>query len=312
MKTLVVKTHAFGDSLLATPAVGGLVRNGDRVTVLAGPSSLPVWERFPGLAGVVLSPVPCSLPKLLRWSASHMQRDFDRVIHLGTSPGAVRWLRALTGKKVSSGISHGKCFRSELTAAAEYCRISEVECIDLKPVFQVYPNERVAAELLTGDKPYVVLAPGGARNVRDFVPEKRWPMSRWNDVSLYLQGKGFQVFLAGGTADREELSVMSGVNLAGRLTWGETAALLEGAFLFAGNDSGPAHLAVAEGTKTLVLFGPTASHTLYERGSIVAVSGTASCSPCYANSVFPGCSGEGNCMATICTESVLKALEGML
>jgi ADP-heptose:LPS heptosyltransferase len=312
MKILVVKTHAFGDSLLATPAVGCLVRRGDSVTVLSGPSSLPVWERFPGLDSVIQSPAPCSPRKLLLWSLKNRQLGFDKVIHLGTSAGAVRWLRVLTGRKPESGVYSVSGATPEKPAAADYCRIAGVECSDLKPVFHVYPDERAASALITGGRPYVVLAPGGARNARDYVVQKRWPISRWNEVSQFLQDRGFQVFLAGGETDRVEISGLNGVNLGGKLTWGETAALIAGAVLFAGNDSGPAHLAVAEGTPALVLFGPTDPDSLYEKGSIVSLCGNASCSPCYANSVFPGCKGDGNCMAAIETERVLNILEGML
>ncbi|MCK5130824.1 MAG: glycosyltransferase family 9 protein [Candidatus Sabulitectum sp.] len=312
MKILVVKTHAFGDSLLATPAVAGLIAAGDRVTVLTGPSSLPVWKRMSGIEGLVQSPAPCSAAKLLWWSLLNMQRGFDRVIHLGSSAGAFRWLGFLTGKKALSGGDRKIGFGIVRPAARDYCRIAGVQCSSLKPIFPVARSEFDAARRHTGSEPYVVLAPGGARNVRDFVPLKRWPMSRWAEVSLYLQAEGCRVFLVGGEQDKEEISSVTGINLAGRLSWGETAALVSGASLFSGNDSGPAHLAVAGDTPALVLFGPTDPDSLYEKGSIVPVCGTVSCSPCYANSVFPGCTGDEDCMISIDTERVIHALEEML
>ncbi|MCD4707465.1 MAG: glycosyltransferase family 9 protein [Candidatus Sabulitectum sp.] len=312
MKTLVVKTHAFGDSLLATPAVAGLVERGDRVTVLTGPSSLQVWKRLPGIDGLVQSPAPCSAVKLLWWSLANRQSGFDRVIYLGFSSRAVRWIEFLSGQKVESGGDPETGFGVVRPVARDYCRIAGVQCSSLKPLFHVNRSEIDAVERYTGGKSYVVLAPGGARNARDYVPLKRWPMSRWAEVSLYLQARGHRVFLAGGKLDKEEISSVTGINLAGKLTWGETAALIAKASLFAGNDSGPAHLAVAGGTPALVLFGPTDPGSLYEDGSIVPVCGTVSCSPCYANSIFPGCSGNEDCMISIDTERVLYTLEEML
>ncbi len=312
MKTLVVKTHAFGDSLLATPAVAALIAGGDRVTVLTGPSSLPVWKRLPGVEGLVESPAPCSAVELLWWSLLNRQRGFDRVIHFGSSNSVFRWLGFLTGRKVVSGGDRVTGFGVVRPAALDYCRIAGVQCSSLKPLFPVTPSELEASGRYTGEDPYVVLAPGGARNARDFVPQKRWPMSRWAEVSLYLQAEGYRIFLAGGMLDNAEISSVSGINLAGKLSWGETAALISRASLFAGNDSGPAHLAVAGDTPALVLFGPTDPGSLYENGSIVPVCGTVSCSPCYANSIFPGCTGDEDCMISIDTERVLHTLEGML
>ncbi len=312
MKILVVKTHAFGDTLMATPAVAALIAAGNRVTALSGPSSFPVLERLPGIHSVLQSPAPCSLFKLLWWSLRNRQKNFDKVIHLGSSTAAWRWLKFLTGGEVTSGGDGETGFGIHRPAAADFCRIAGVDCSSYKPLFPVTSAEKVVAKKYTDEKQYVVLAPGGARNVRDFVPWKRWPISRWAEVSINLQKKGYRVFLVGGLADRSEIASVDGINLAGELSWGETAALISGATLFAGNDSGPAHLAVAVDTPALVLFGPTDPDSLYEKNSIVSICGTVSCSPCYANSVFPGCDGEEDCMKSIDTERVLNALEGML
>ncbi len=308
----MVKTHAFGDTLMATPAVAALVAAGNRITILSGPSSLPVWERLPGIQKIIKSPAPCSALKLLWWSLLNRQTNFDKVIHLGSSSAAWRWLRFLTGGDVISGGDGETGFGLIKPAAADFCRIAGVNCSGHKPLFQITPAEKAAVGKYTDNKPYVVLAPGGARNVRDFVPRKRWPISRWAEVSNNLQRRGYRVFLVGGVSDRLEIAPVDGINLAGELSWGETAALISSASLFAGNDSGPAHLSVAVDTPALVLFGPTDPDSLYEKKSIVSVCGTVSCSPCYANSVFPGCSGEEDCMKSIDTERVLYALEGML
>ncbi|MCK5036296.1 MAG: hypothetical protein KAS73_10415, partial [Candidatus Sabulitectum sp.] len=137
MRILVVKTHAFGDSLLATPAVTALIEAGHTVTVLSGPSSKSVWSRLPGVENVVQSPAPCSAFKLLRWSILNMQRGYDRVIHFGSSSKAYRWLTLLTGSKVISGGDGVTGFGLARPAALDYCRIAGVQCSSLKPVFPV-------------------------------------------------------------------------------------------------------------------------------------------------------------------------------
>ena len=45
--------------------------------------------------------------------------------------------------------------------------------------------------------------------------------------------------------------------LAGEIEWGVWGALLEQATLCVGNDTGATHLAVAVGTKTVFIFGPS-------------------------------------------------------
>ena len=57
MRILAVRTHAFGDALMCTPAVAALAAGND-VTVLSGPSARPVWSRLPGIERVLTAPVP--------------------------------------------------------------------------------------------------------------------------------------------------------------------------------------------------------------------------------------------------------------
>lgn len=312
MNILAVKTHAFGDALMATPAVKALMDSGHRVTAVAGPSSLPVWGRLPGLEGVIPSPVPCGALKLLRWTLRNRRRGYHRAIHFGSSAGARNWVRFFSRCPVTSGADRETGYGLVKPAAADFCRIAGVECPDLRPIFPVSAGERDMVRGLTGGAPYVVIAPGGGRNPREFVPWKRWSMEGWGAVSLFLKNLGFRVFLAGGADDIRDISGVPGTCLAGKLTWGQTAALISGAALFAGNDSGPAHLAVSAGTPALVLFGPTDPDALYPPGSIVPVRSGSPCAPCYSNSVFKGCRGNGECMSSINQEEVIETIRGII
>ncbi len=312
MKILVVKTHAFGDALIATSAVSKLIKKGHSVTVLAGNSSFDVWKRLPGLADVILSPAPCSFFKLFSWSLTNRQTGFDKVIYFGFSKMVVIWLSLLTGAKITSGHSSSLGFGVETPVSKEYCRLAGVNSNNLKPVFNLTAKEVHRVSKIAGTASYVVLAPGGGRNVRDFVAEKRWLIDRWEEITQFLQSSGFQVYLVGSKEDYDEISSINAVNFAGKLTWGETAALISKARLFAGNDSGPAHLAVAVDTPALVVFGPTDPDALYEKGSIVPVRTGVSCSPCYSNSIFHGCRHDKKCMTSITIKKVKATLEEML
>ena len=81
------------------------------------------------------------------------------------------------------------------------------------------------------------------------------------------------VFIAG---PGEDLSAFAGFRTVVGAPLEETKSLLQGASLFLGNDSGPAHMAAAFGLPVVVLFGPsdavvwapwqTASEVLVEPG----------------------------------------------
>lgn len=82
-------------------------------------------------------------------------------------------------------------------------------------------------------------------------PDKTWPAGRFVAVARRL---GMDVVVVGSPNDDFapflDFEIACG-SLAG------TSALLAGASLFIGNDSGPAHMAAAHGVPAVVLFGPS-------------------------------------------------------
>jgi heptosyltransferase-2 len=90
---------------------------------------------------------------------------------------------------------------------------------------------------------------------------KRWPIQHWQHLIDRFLSRGWRIVVVGG-ADDVELSrtILPHPDLAdwtGRLGVGETTALIERADLFLGVDSGPAHLAAAAGTASVILFSGT-------------------------------------------------------
>jgi ADP-heptose:LPS heptosyltransferase len=96
---------------------------------------------------------------------------------------------------------------------------------------------------------------------------KRWPLERYRELARKLvQGLHAQVLLIGGPDDvalnaqlLDGLNLPAGsvINMAGKTSIGQLAALLERCALFIGNDSSPMHLAAAVGTPVIAIFGPT-------------------------------------------------------
>lgn len=94
---------------------------------------------------------------------------------------------------------------------------------------------------------------------------KDWPLERVLALGQWLRGRGIPVFLVGSRGGRIALehhrAAAAGlVSLQGRDDSDELAALLAGARLFVGPDSGPAHVAQGVGTPSVLLFGSLETH----------------------------------------------------
>jgi ADP-heptose:LPS heptosyltransferase len=335
---LVVKTHAFGDAMLATPAVRELMakESDSQWQALSGPSTAPVWERFPGIEAVHIAPFPPPLGtagrfRLMMWSVrtARVLRSVRRAYVFHTSPGVRRWVRFLTGAPLVSGgekplgtWENARGFDPVRFAGESYAEIAGVNPGSWQYEFASTPTElAMAGELLPGGR-WVAIAPGGGRNPRDTVLRKRWGIEGYTEIADRLIGRGFGILLLGGPEDRPVSEALSAglsygadriVDLTGRTNWGGTVALLRVGGLFVGNDSGTAHAAVAAGARAVVVFGPTDPSCLYATGSVNPVVSTSSCAPCYGNSVFAGCSRpEYDCMASVTIDRVWAMVERIL
>jgi heptosyltransferase III len=89
-------------------------------------------------------------------------------------------------------------------------------------------------------------------------PEKTWPSENFLALAQYLEKSlGLQVVFIGGLG--EDLTRFSAHRAVAGAPLGEIAKLMRDAVFFAGNDSGPAHVAAAFGVPQVVLFGPSDS-----------------------------------------------------
>lgn len=134
---------------------------------------------------------------------------------------------------------------------------------------QVNDERRVAAASLLREagadpgKRSVIFVAGSAN-----APAKRWPLSNFAALNDRLQiDLDVNTVLVGSKDERSvsknivELSHKPPIDLTGRTTLAEAAALLSAADLVISNDTGLAHVAPAVGTSTIVIFGPTDPET---------------------------------------------------
>lgn len=152
---------------------------------------------------------------------------------------------------------------------------------------------------------------------------KRWDLDRMVKlVQTLVQDRDFRVILVGGKAERREADLIVQqvgllgdgrvINRVGDGSVADTATTLSRAGLFVGGDSGLAHLAVAVGTPTVVLFGPSDERKWGHHGpSNKVVRHALACSPCAMFGYFKSCKNYA-CMQSITVEDVLRSVDQVL
>ena len=118
---------------------------------------------------------------------------------------------------------------------------------------------------------------------------KRWPIPYWATlIDRLIHQEGAQVVLTGAPGDMPQIDQVTSrmheraINLAGKTSLTQLAALLQRADLLISGDSGPLHMGVACGTPIIGIYGPTNPSL----GGPVSPDATVLrsgiwCSPCY-------------------------------
>ncbi len=103
------------------------------------------------------------------------------------------------------------------------------------------------------------------------------------------------------------------MNLAGRTSPAELAAILERARIQLGNDSGPGHLAAAVGTPVVAVFGPTdparGFRPLGPRVLTVDVGNSLDCRPCSVHGSRRCPLGHHRCMIDLDPADAIARIE---
>ena len=146
---------------------------------------------------------------------------------------------------------------------------------------------------------------------------KQWRGEGFAEAARHFLKNGYAVTLVGAERERAVCAAVATaapgcVNLAGKTTVSELAALLARTTLVLTNDSGPMHLAVALGRPVIAVFGPTDPIWAgpYRRdGAVLRVE--LPCSPCYLRQLSR-CPHDHACMKNISAATVIAHSDAML
>jgi ADP-heptose:LPS heptosyltransferase len=145
-------------------------------------------------------------------------------------------------------------WRTDEHEVHRWCRLLEESGIPANPDrLELYPP---AARL--ADRGATILHPGAGSEAR------RWPIRRWAHVARNEASSGRRVIITGDAGERTVclmLAHLAGLDAssvyAGLTDLTELASVVAGAARVISGDTGMAHLAVAVGTPSVALFGPT-------------------------------------------------------
>lgn len=257
---LATRSAGLGDLCTAVPALRALRRAyPDHRLVLATPERLRPIACAVGIDAVVdteeLAPLPDDL------------RGVEVAVNLhGSGPQSIERLLALRPQRL---ITHrhaavpasreGPAWEDSCHEVERWCRLVAHAGIPADPRdIRIDPPSNPPAP---GTEGSVIVHPGAA------APGRRWPAERFAEVVRRLTARGTRVTLTGSHAERDTCARIAASvpvddadlvrDIAGRTDLATLLATVATARAVLCNDTGVAHLAVAVGTPSVVLFGPT-------------------------------------------------------
>jgi ADP-heptose:LPS heptosyltransferase len=321
-RLLLIRPGGIGDAVLLVPAIRAFKTKfpDSEITVLAESRNGAVFSLCPDVARVLLYDHPRQLLAALR-------QRYDLVID------TEQWhrLSAVVARLVRSNLKIGfgtnerqRMFNVAVPYAHEdyerYSFLQLLEPVGIGAADTDYPFLSVPAPLpgraqemlapLAG-RPFVALFPGAS------IPERRWGVEKVRALAARLNARELQVVVVGGGKDRAAaeriLFGRRGLNLAGKTSLAETAAVLQRSRLLVSGDSGVLHLAVGLDVPTVSLFGPGIAAKWAPRGDKhIVLNKQLPCSPCTRFGYTPPCPEGGRCIQDITVDEVAQAVAALL
>lgn len=313
---LIIRPGGIGDAVLLAPALSNLknIYPTTHITILAERRNVGVFSLIPDVDQLYCYDSPAEF-----WQA--VSRKYDVVIDSEQwhrlSAVVVRLVRAPIKIGFATNERH-RMFTHTLTYSHDEYEVFNFKRL-LEPLIGVSEQTEVAIPFLTippaatataeklletlSGKPFITIFPGAS------IPERCWGAGRFRAVADALVQKGYEVVVVGGAVDQADAQIIAGsigLNLAGRSSLAETAAVIARSALLVSGDSGVLHIAVGLGIPTVSLFGPGRARKWAPRGDLHAIINKhLPCSPCTTYGTTPPCPYHARCMQEITVDEVV-------
>ncbi len=321
MDILFIKLGALGDVINTLPLAVALKKQlNARIHWLVAPLSLPIVKNHKAVDSVILfdkNNLKSSFKDVrrqLQETRFDIALDLQRTLKSGT-------FTFLANAERKIGFDKNRC--KELTWIFPFERIkannSRVHMLEQYMEFALHLGADFSYKPewgipVFGEKPetlpekYIVLNIGATKNANKWMPEY---FAELNDT-IYEEF-GVQSVLTGGPEDVlfseviVSLSRTTILNYTGKTTIGELTELLRSAMYTISCDTGPMHMSVAVGTKTIGLFGPSTPERTGPYMSQV-IQKKIECSPCNKKECEIKDFKQPECMKLITPEDVIKKI----
>ncbi len=253
-RILFISLSNIGDAIMTTPVLEALHDEyGDAVIdIVAGERCAEVFQHCPYRGEILLKDKRKFLrgyPDLLRQCRQH---HYELVVDLRTDGFAwlLRTQRRLQKKKSTTATLHS--VEQHLSVLPDGMAAGQQTQIWLSDADRQFAQDQLAT---IDNTRLLAIAPGCGG------PEKVWPSAHFAELAKKLSTQLAGVVLLGGDGDRQYSEPLRQrldgqlVDLTGKTTVLQAAAVIQSCRLFVGNDSGLGHVASAVQTPTLTLFG---------------------------------------------------------
>ena len=262
-KVLFVTSNRIGDCVISSGVIREIGRQipGARITVACGRPPAPFFRSAPGVERVIILDKKKLAGHWVDLWRQVVGTRWDLVIDIRGS--ALGYL-VLTKRRVVYN-------RSWETGVRKVGMVSRLmgSATPLEP--EIFLDDRARAEAAAVIDPQLAAGPGPGPVLAlapiAHQPGKSWPADRWGALVEKLKAEprfaGWRFMAVGGPGDRPpatpalEAAGPRGIDFVGKGDILASAAAIDRAALFVGNDSGLMHVSAAAGRPTLGLFGPT-------------------------------------------------------
>ena len=344
-RILVVQLWGIGETILILPSIQALRERFPKakIDVLATPRNKEVFFRNKNISEVIslmLNPL-----SVIYFVLKNMKK-YDLVVDMEEYLNISAIISFFVGKRIV-GYSHGvraqlynikvkyndkqhavQTFLDLVRALDIDYDTNELQKVNYSKKDKVFVDNFLKNNKISNKDFVVCVAPGAAESAK----ARMWPYDRYAEMCDEIVARHNAKVIFVGALNEAELidSIQTHmenrdktINSAGKISLNQLFYLISRSKLFIGNDAGPMHIAAAQGTKAIGLFGPNLPTRFgpYGKGNIGIYKGNnCEFSPCInvhkgqvPDCLYPKNSNDyQKCMKNISVDDVLKEVEKLV